>query len=258
MLHRIRDRFGTAGLAVAVIALVAALAGGAYAASGGLTGKQKKEVKKIARTEAKKFQGTGPQGPKGDTGAQGAKGDAGAKGENGSAGSPGANGKSVEVGATGPSGACGELGGAKVQVTGEPATAQEVCNGETGFTSTLPSEQTETGTWWFQGNGKGLNASEQASAISFPIPLAAADAAGMEAYFAPNTECPGTVNKPEAEPGALCIYKGASNTNATGIYQPDFTTAVEDGGLGISGVLLYFEGASTEAASGGTFAVTAP
>ncbi|MCW2987260.1 MAG: hypothetical protein JWM24_198, partial [Solirubrobacterales bacterium] len=50
--RRLREPFGKAGLTVGVIALVMALVGGAYAA-GALTGKQKKEVEKIA----KKFAG---------------------------------------------------------------------------------------------------------------------------------------------------------------------------------------------------------
>ena len=87
---RLREPFGKAGLTVAVIALVFAMLGGAYAATK-LNGTQKKEVEKIA----KKFQGSGPagaQGPagaKGDNGAAGAKGDTGSAGGAGTAGAPG-------------------------------------------------------------------------------------------------------------------------------------------------------------------------
>ncbi|HVV72142.1 MAG TPA: hypothetical protein VHI52_11700 [Verrucomicrobiae bacterium] len=61
-IQRIHQKLGTAGLIVAIVALVAALAGGAYAAGGGLSGKQKKEVTKIAQVEAEKFAGDGSAG----------------------------------------------------------------------------------------------------------------------------------------------------------------------------------------------------
>ena len=47
MFNRIRDRFGTAGLIVSIMALVLALAGGAFAAAG-LNSKQKSQVRAIA------------------------------------------------------------------------------------------------------------------------------------------------------------------------------------------------------------------
>jgi len=91
MLKRIHDKLGTAGLAVAVVALVVALTGTAFAAAG-LNGTQKKEVKKIAKQYAGK---QGPQGLKGDNGsagAQGAKGHQGAKGDEGKQGPEGEEG----------------------------------------------------------------------------------------------------------------------------------------------------------------------
>lgn len=47
MFSKFEQRFGTAGLVVAIVALVFAMVGGAFAATG-LTSKQEKEVKKIA------------------------------------------------------------------------------------------------------------------------------------------------------------------------------------------------------------------
>ena len=67
---RIHDKLGTAGLVVAVIALVFAMVGGAFAAAG-LTTKQKKQVKTIAKKYAGKQGSAGPQGPQGVTGANG-------------------------------------------------------------------------------------------------------------------------------------------------------------------------------------------
>lgn len=41
MFSRLHERLGTAGLVVSSLALVLTMVGGAYAANGGLTGKQK-------------------------------------------------------------------------------------------------------------------------------------------------------------------------------------------------------------------------
>ncbi len=228
MISRIRAQLGPAGFAIAVVALVAALAGGAYAASGGLslTGKQKKEVKKIAQAEAKKAQGTGPAGPQGPAGAAGKDGANGKDGTNGIDGTDGAAGKSVEVGTatSGPTGECKD-GGATVQVAGEPSTKKFVCNGETGFTETLPPGETETGTW-ATGVG-GEEVPDQYVPISFPIPLEAAPELtivwlsypGDGTNFEPSeiTEileegadhgCRGFDEEgvPLADPGHLCVY----------------------------------------------------
>lgn len=204
MFSRLREPFGRAGLIVAVIALVAALVGGAYAASretrhhkkaqAGLNAKQKNQVKSIAKA----FQGTGPAGPqgpagaKGDNGAQGAKGDAGAqgekgeKGDTGTNGTPGTNGKNVAlttITTAGLEGHCEGTGGTRVEVQGEATTRKYVCNGEngedgeTGFTETLPIGATETGTYAFAGQAAELFEGALTAIrapISFPIPLAAA------------------------------------------------------------------------------------
>lgn len=87
MLQRLRkpEPFGKAGLTVAILALVLAMVGGAWAA-GGLTANQKKEVTKIA----KKFAGAaGPEGKQGLPGANGANGTNGRDGATGQTGQPG-------------------------------------------------------------------------------------------------------------------------------------------------------------------------
>ena len=135
MFTRLRKHLGTAGLLVAVVALVAALGGGAVAAQsggdatasakkkkgkqGGLNAKQKRQVIAIA----KRFQGSGPAGPAGPAGPQGPKGDSGNNG------GTGATGKSVTV--SGTADGCDE-GGVTVQVEGDAGSAREVCNGEEG------------------------------------------------------------------------------------------------------------------------------
>lgn len=189
MISGVRNRIGTAGLVVAVIALVAALGGAAYAASGGLTAQQKKQVKKIARTEAKKLVGTGPAGPAGAPGAAGANGKDGANGANG------ANGK-------------------------------EGKEGQTGFVEALPSESSLTGVWGAADFGK---EAPDLAEVSFPIPVNPAPTliyvvkGGENAYKmeAGQTEpgfvlgeeaveslCPGDVAAPAAEPGFVCVFEG--------------------------------------------------
>ena len=73
MFSRMHNKLGTAGLLVAIVALVFAMVGGAYAAKGALTGKQKKEVEKIAKKYAGKPGAQGPQGAAGLVGPKGAQ-----------------------------------------------------------------------------------------------------------------------------------------------------------------------------------------
>lgn len=100
MVSRIHSKLGTAGLVVAIVALVVALTGAAYAA-GGLTKQQEKQVTKIAKKYAGKKGAAGPAGPQGPAGA---KGDTGAKGNTGSPGAPGAPGSPWPAGGTLPIG----------------------------------------------------------------------------------------------------------------------------------------------------------
>jgi hypothetical protein len=254
MISRIRNRLGPAGFVVAIVALVAALAGGAYAASGALTGKQKKEVEKIAKKFAGKPGANGAQGgagPKGDAGPVGPKGDAGAKGD---------------VGSQGPQGLPGPKGD-----KGDPGEPGILHPGET-----LAPGATETGSWNFVYDG-----ASRYVAISFPIPLSpeAAKAVSLHRFsigrtgngVGVGTECKGTTANPQAQPGALCVYTSNFETNIEGGGAPigffkfssikdeeeaDFT----NDGVSTAGVLLKFEQEELEAGqrSSGTFAVTAP
>jgi len=174
--RRFRDRFGTAGLVLGMIALVLALVTGAYAAGGGLTGKQKKEVKKIAQQYAGKPGANGATGP---AGPQGPKGERGAQGDPGPAGDQGPKGD-----------------------TGDPWTAG----------GTLPKGATETGIF---GPVIVTNGEQKFSVLNFNIPLAAAPAAvfvpGVSGGYGKNEAkgCPGVVNGiPQADSGVLCIYNG--------------------------------------------------
>jgi hypothetical protein len=196
MLRRLHDRLGTAGMVIAVIALVAALTGTAFAANSALSSKQKKEVEKIAKKFAGKPGPAGAQGPAGSAGAQGPKGDAGPKGDVGSAGKEGPAGPPGSEGPEGPEGSPWTLGGV------------------------LPAGQTETGTWVltpYEVNGSAF------VPISFSIPLASPlgsgavhyiNQAGEEVIFnasfeveeVPSTACLGDPSAPTAKPGNLCVY----------------------------------------------------
>lgn len=225
MFTKIHEKLGTAGFVISIVALVAALSGGAYAASGGLTGKQKKEVTKIAKKYA---------GKPGAPGAQGPAGPGGPKGDTGSGGSAGAAGVSpAGTNFTGEktvgSVTCKE-GGTEY----EGATTNLVCNGKkgpqgtSGFTETLPPNKTETGVWGSFLTEDGTEAGDRRYfPISFPIPLAKAP----EAIYVGPTEsnkpgCPGRGGAkdpeetpetlpatgeynptiPRADPGKLCVY----------------------------------------------------
>lgn len=215
MYRRFHDRFGTAGLVIGVIALVAVLGGSAFAASGGLSGRQKKEVKAIAKSYA------GKDGASGANGTNGSNGAPGEKGAPGSPGAPGADGKSVEL--IESAGGCPE-GGTTVQLKGEPATAKEVCNGEAGEegepwtpNGTLPKNATETGSWSITADREEFGFPVGFSPISFVIPLAAPldsdHTIGVSPGQTPPSECENTSHagaagpaNPEAQSGYLCVY----------------------------------------------------
>jgi hypothetical protein len=185
MFSRIKDKLGTAGLIVAVAALIAALGGTALAALPGLNSKQKKEVTKIA----KKFATPGPAGPAGATGSQGAKGDAG------SAGAPGKDGQNGIDG-----------------IDGE--------DGENGFCSLnvpeckLPPGATLTGTWAAEAPGS-AEFHFALGVISYPLKVVPITESRhfIEEGEPSTTECPGTAEQPDAAPGEICIYKSGGNSN---------------------------------------------
>jgi hypothetical protein len=267
-IRAIREPFGTAGLIVACVALIAALGGTALAAKGALTGKQKKEVTAIA----KRFAGkpgpagapgpAGPQGPagaKGDTGLRGEKGEKGEKGERGLQGEPG---KSVtaEPAPTGSGAGECEAGGTKFEVEGS-GTSEVVCNGANGTGGsgggTLGSGETETGQFGMQWKAE-PGGFQNLEAISFPRPLAVALPVTSVHYLKPGettTGCTGSPQNPTAASGTLCLYVAAeSNLEAVPGFTSDETTLQ---GTGKSGVLMNLVG-ENEAATyfHGIWAVT--
>jgi Collagen triple helix repeat (20 copies) len=244
MFSRLRSRLGVPGV-LAIIALVFAMFGGAYAASGG-----ESQNRTGGKTDEATASANGKRGPKGPKGAKGAKGDPGAAGAQGSAGPTGAQGPEGKQGPQGATGADGKsvvtgnatvgecpAGGATVEVANEPGTKKKICNGKTGYETFLPSEATETGTWTL-GSLPSTAAPTPGTfnpgvmvSVSFPIPLEEAieeghthfiDTAGKEVQLveenlefkfkvvdqATPKPCPGTAAEPLAEPGEFCVYEG--------------------------------------------------
>jgi len=277
MLGRLHEKTGTAGLILAVAALVAALAGGAYAASG-LNGKQKKEVKSIAKS----YQGKGDKGDKGDTGAKGdtgSKGDTGAKGDKGAQGdpgSPGAPGKSVVVTPIAPAGAkCEGFGGAEVKVEGA-VSVTNVCNGAPGEPgpkgdkgdpwtpeSKLPSGATETGVWGLSATAAGTPKlfgflPLQIVPMSFTVRLPTKPTAhfvklGEEAPADCTVESvKGTFANPLAKSGHLCVYVGS---NPTENEEEEPNLAVPSISIQTIGAIMSFE-VTEDTIANGSWAVT--
>lgn len=167
----------TPGTAIAVVALVFAMSGGAIAAKNYTTAKadaSKQTAKRGPKGPRGKQGVPGPQGPQGLPGPKGEKGEKGPKGDKGDTGNP-----------------------------GSPWTAG-------GF---LPSGATLGGTW-VAGVGPDLGAGKGAAAasISFGLPIPALpnivivkkDQEGTEHA----AECPGSLAVPKAAKGNLCLYTG--------------------------------------------------
>lgn len=244
------NRFGTAGLIVAVVALIAALGGTAIAA-GGLTAKQKKEVKAIAKS----FQGTGPAGPQGPAGA------AGANGTNGKDGAAGAQG---EIGAKGATGATG-LAGAKGATGATGVTGVTGATGDFGG-QLLAQGVTETGLWAFSSSGG--TATEVLAPISFPQSIGQ-NPGSYEVHFVPEGTAStdavcgeasggagGRPSNPKALPGFLCVFEtGVENVTYNVTAPNPFSGAAIPSATGA--VVKYgITAPASPAVGGGSWAIT--
>lgn len=238
MLSRIRNDLGTAGFAMALIALVLAMGGAAYAAKGVVITK----LSQISPNVQKKLKGK--QGPMGPAGPQGAPGSPGPKGATGSAGPEGEQGA---TGATGPT------------------------------ETTLPTGKTLTGVWSYMQPGAGTEGAVWVN-VSFPLRVQpqpgvptylepgfpATQRSACEAKSEPEKAaclavleaqeqiCPGTAENPEAAAGHICMYaeRQFNATDSELTFTPDLS----------SGFVRKFNIVSeAERAFGrGTWAVTAP
>jgi Collagen triple helix repeat (20 copies) len=243
---------------VATLALVFAMSGGALAAGHYLLTSTSQVSPKVLKALRGKngmagAQGAqGPQGPRGETGAGGPAGPAGAQGVQGPQGEPGA------AGAAGKEGSPWTAGG------------------------TLPAGKSETGVW-----AGALDHQEQAPdarvvLASFPIPLLATPTPNVigveegqgeakenelakelnearklkgepELPLPIPTDCKGTVDKPEATAGNLCVFvQYAENVRVISLElaKPEF--------ISTTGAATYITGEGSEEGSsvGGTWAVT--
>jgi hypothetical protein len=262
MIKRIHDKLGAAGLAVAVMALIVALAGTAFAAKRVFTKAQEKQIVKIAKKYAGKNGKNGKDGAPGPAGPQGPKGDPGPKGDQGPKGDPGAAGEEGPQGETGEAGIC--------------STENPVCK--------LPAGATLVGAWGTSGgDGDEGSADRSLVPISFlqrvsPAPIAVWEfqpfpGVGIElkdgeaAFFCPgcpvpstqqeteeawDNACPGNADNPDAAPGYLCIYNGTFEGNPNGpLANAGMTEAANEWGLVVPFTL------SKNSSARGSWAVTA-
>ncbi len=273
MFQRARKHVNPATI-LALVALVFATTGGAFAATGGgggggrgstpgkasaATGRAATFTATVAKKKAKPKAGArGPAGPRGATGATGPAGPAGPTGATGATGATGPAGAQGTQGAQGPQGPEGKQGP----------------SGTTGFTATLPEGDTETGTWAFDRTGE--SGVERVS-LSFPVPLETGlakenahfiEASGEEVSESDATGfvkvkssiCLGTPEHPTAPPGNLCVY--SSTLEGAAEEEGRFTSLVgpEGGGkiAGTAGAIILFFGAQVGSNGYGSWAVTAP
>lgn len=127
----------------------------------------------------------------------------------------------------------------------------------------LPSGKTLRGVYDVSGtvvNGQTIQRSEGAS-VTFQLPLPAAPNPHFIGKGARSTaNCPGTVERPAAAPGQLCVYEGGQWSNGTiTIYDP---TTQASPGTTRWGFGLLIDASSSSGSFGytshGTWAVTAP
>jgi hypothetical protein len=258
MFHAIRTRIN-ATTVLAVLALVFAMTGGAYAAKKYLI----TSTKQISPSVLKQLQGK--------AGAAGAPGAAGVQGAQGPAGPAGPAGSGGPKGETGPAGAKGEKGatGAAGATGAKGATG---ASGATGFTETLPSGKTETGTWNVTLFATIETFPTAATSISFPIPLSegsnkafAFDAERTQKEEFGTSGCTGSAEAPTAPKGVLCVYTVGHEELANATNSPAaFSPSGGGNGYGKSGAVLsgaFLQGTSEAPArveTHGTWAVTAP
>lgn len=238
----------------ASVALFFALSGGALAASHYLI----TSTRQIKPSVLSALKGAaGKAGPAGAPGAAGAPGPAGANGvgsagPEGKAGGNGVSPEGVEFAVGVNKGSCTAKQGG-VEFKGVNTTyACNGKNGATGYTEVLPAGKTEEGTWSVQTSGEAPGPLMLGFAsISFSIPLAVAlseTEVHLLASGGKTTECPGSVAKPQATAGSLCVYT----------QEESGTSLLEALVLATGGVVLAFAGAALTSFAFGAWAVTAP
>ncbi len=239
-MHRLRhpirsitEPFGKAGLTVAILALVMALVGGAYAA-GGLSKSQEKQVTKIAKKYAGKPGAPGAAGPVGPAGP------AGKNGKNGEQGAPGPEGN---IKATLPSGST-ETGTWGIHMGPEEANVFPI-SFPIPLASALEFHSKEE-----EEHSEGVNQ------VHFIIEPGKEE---REEVKESETACLGTPAAPTAPKGNLCVYIQTNEANAFShllFRRPDLPLGF---GTSVTGTLDTYENTSANVRNAfGTWAVTAP
>jgi hypothetical protein len=220
MLNKLRTRFGAPGV-LAVVALIFAMTGGAWAAKKYVI-TSTKQIKPSVLTQLKGVAGaTGPQGP------AGASGKDGAKGETGATGAPGA------PGAPGPAGPTG---------------------------TTLPSGMTETGAWLLNVSTGEFPSFAISFPLQLPAALLVSHVLYVDKTQSETENvvphCPGSVSNPKADSEYLCIYTQALSNNVT----PALEGSLLPFANGKNGFLGNFENTEPTKTSfgAGTWAVHTP
>lgn len=184
----------------------------------------------------------------------------------------GTNGKNVtstELASGNPTGHCAE-GGVEFAIGASKSFACNGVKGQTGPTGpegnikgTLAAGEMETGTWSFSANTVGVRVLRLP--ISFPIPLTSTLQGSSHVHFVkPGEAAPagctgGSVGKPTAEAGNLCVYaKEMEEAKFYTWFNPATETPDE---AGTTGIVLSIEVTDTEAGEEGgqgwgTWAVT--
>lgn len=287
MFSSIRKRMTYTNVAM-TLALVFAMAGGAFAAGGKHHKKAHKKpavvitsTKQISKSVLAALKGN--VGPVGQQGPSGPAGLAGKDGTNGANGKDGTSVTSLELAAKNVN--CPTGGSEFTAAEGKKTFA---CNGKEGqpWTAggTLPAKKTETGTW------VSTSAVQEnvLAGISFNIPLAAVLGESEVHYILPNgkeskfnvtshafeevtqSACSGSASEPAAEPGNLCVYESYSqgilhSGSAPVVFIEKTGSAISNPltspgiGAGTSGAMLEMKQSGSEAPTiYGTWAVTAP
>jgi hypothetical protein len=286
----------TPGTIMAFVALVFALTGGAFAASGGSgsgaparatasTGGSTATATAAKKKKAAPKSTRGPAGPKGATGATGATGVTGATGPAGATGPMGAAGATGATGAGTPGepgkpgegvtikkltkteAACNKEGGTEFSnASSKPSFA---CNGQTGYAETLPAGKSEYGTFEATHYTAGNPGEEEfREPVSFQVPLEESLEEGKFHFVLYGEtfpgECAGSYEAPTAAPGYLCVYESFASRvegSETEVANPEIQSSKNAGKVGKSGAILTF--ITTEFGAGsarieGDWAVTAP
>jgi hypothetical protein len=243
MLNPIRKRFTYTNVAV-TLALVLAMSGGAYAAGKYVITSTKQIKPSVLKQLTGKAGPAGPAGPAGTPGA-GTAGPPGPAGANGTNGTNGGNGESVTVAAASPA-ECKE-GGAKFSNgtgSGKACNGKEGKEGPTGPQGPLQAGKSEGGEWSITSFAKAGEL--RIATLSFNIPVATPLAPAKVHFIEPGgvvpPGCAGSVEKPEAASGNLCVFTQLMlNLNTMGTVQPPVEGIVAGKGADVSGTRVLLE-----------------